>query len=365
MSNQNKKYYLGFAKITCIGPNKFNLIYKSFSSIEQAWNAPITKLEEIGFSKKCIAEILRIRNEINLDAELEKHEQEKIQILTLEDKEYPKLLKEIYDPPFAIFYKGTLPKNNDFLTAIVGSRKYTQYGKQATQEIASELASCGIVIVSGLALGIDAIAHQSALDSNAKTIGVLGCGIDKASIYPARNKILSDKIIATGGCILSEHTIGTIPYKSNFPQRNRIISGLCLGTLVVEAAEKSGALITARSALEQNREVFAVPGPINSETSQGTNNLIKMGARPVTCAEDILDCLNLKQAIDYSSAREINPDSPQEAAILKHLSQEPIHIDELIRQTQIPSQDVNSTLTIMEMKGKVRNLGSMKYALAR
>jgi DNA processing protein len=365
MSNQDKKYYLGLAEIPCIGPAKFNKLNKSFHSLEEAWSAPITKLEQLGFGEKCIAEFIRLRNEINLDKELEKHAKEGIQILTIEDKEYPKLLKEIYDPPHVLFYRGILPTDNDFLVAVVGSRKFTSYGKQATEEIARDLAKSGITVVSGLALGIDSIAHKTTIESGGKTIAILGCGIERQNIYPAINMMLSENIIQSGGCVISEHPIGTPPYKSNFPQRNRIISGISLGTLIVEAAEKSGALITAQCALEQNREVFAVPGPITSQASFGTNNLIKMGAHPTTSAQDILDSLNLKQAIDFTIAREITPDSAQEAILLKHLEREPKHIDEIIRLSKMKPQEVSSALTLMEMKGKVKHLGGMKYALAR
>ena len=231
--------------------------------------------------------------------------------------------------------------------------------------IVRDLASQGITIVSGLALGIDAIAHQACLEVNGKTIAVLGCGIEKQNIYPVHNRILSEKILNSGGCVLSEHPIGTAPYKHHFPQRNRIISGLSIGTLIVEAAEKSGALITAQHALDQNREVFAVPGTITSKTSFGTNNLIKMGAHPVTSAQDILDALNLKQATDYLSAKEITADSADEAKILEYLSFEPIHADELTRLTKMPTSAINATLTLMEMKGKIKHIGAMKYALAR
>ena len=365
--SQNKyiKYWVGFTKIPSIGPQRFNKLIKAFDNLEQAWQAPILKLEQSGLEDNVIAEIIRIRAEINLEQELEKLEKEKVSVITIADEKYPKLLKEIYSPPPLIYYRGELPKDEDFLLAIVGTRKFSQYGKQVTEMITADLAQNKITIVSGLALGIDSIAHNTTLEVNGKTIAVLGCGIEKTNIYPSSNRFLAEKLIQQGGCIISEHPIGTPPLKQHFPRRNRLISGLSLGTLVIEAPEKSGALITARNSLEQDREVFAVPGNITSTNSQGVNSLIKMGAHLVSNAEDILDVLNLKQATEYLEASEIVPDSKEEAQILEHLTREPIHVDELTRLTNLSVQVINSTLTLMEMKGRVKHLGGMKYVLAR
>ena len=359
------KYWIGFTKVPSIGPQRFNKLIKAFDNLEQAWQAPILKLEQSGLEDNVIAEIIRIRAEINLEQELEKLEKEEVSVITIADEKYPKLLKEIYSPPPLIYYRGELPKDEDFLLAIVGTRKFSQYGKQVTEMITADLAQNKITIVSGLALGIDSIAHNTTLEVNGKTIAVLGCGIEKTNIYPSSNRFLAEKLIQQGGCIISEHPIGTPPLKQHFPRRNRLISGLSLGTLVIEAPEKSGALITARNSLEQDREVFAVPGNITSTNSQGVNSLIKMGAHLVSNAEDILDVLNLKQATEYLEASEIVPDSKEEAQILEHLTREPIHVDELTRLTNLSVQVINSTLTLMEMKGRVKHLGGMKYVLAR
>ena len=368
MSNINKnilKYWIGFTKVPSIGPQRFNKLIKAFNNLEEAWQAPILKLEESGLEDNVIAEIIRIRAEINLEQELEKLEKESVSVVTVLDEDYPKLLKEIYSPPPLIYYRGELPKDEEFLLAIVGTRKFSQYGKQVTEMITADLARNKITIVSGLALGIDSIAHNTTLEVSGKTIAVLGCGIEKNNIYPSSNRFLAEKLIQQGGCVISEHPIGTPPLKQHFPRRNRLISGLSLGTLVIEAPEKSGALITARNSLEQDREVFAIPGNITSPNSQGVNNLIKMGAHPVLNVEDILDILNLKQATEYLEASEIVPDSAEEAKILEHLTREPIHVDELTHLTNLSVQVINSTLTLMEMKGRVKHLGGMKYVLAR
>jgi DNA processing protein len=295
---------------------------------------------------------------------MEKLAKENVSVITIKDEKYPKLLREIYNPPALLYYKGRL-EEDEFAIAVVGTRKCTSYGKQVTSEITRDLANNGITIVSGLALGIDTLAHQAALEVNEKTIAVLGSGLDAQNIYPVTNCHLAEKIIETGGTLISEHPLGTLPLKFNFPQRNRIIAGLTLGTLVVEAPLTSGALITAKFALEFNREVFAVPGSIYSENSAGPNNLIKMGAKAVASAADILEALNLQRAIEYVEAKKIVPDSKNEAILLEYLSKEPVHIDILIKQSKLDTATVNSTITMMEIKGKVRNLGGSQYVLAR
>ena len=215
--------------------------------------------------------------------------------------------------------------------------------------------------MSGLALGIDALSHSSTLDVLGKTIAVLGSGVDNQSIYPVSNNLLAQKIIEKGGAVISEFPIGTPPLAHHFPLRNRIISGLSLGTLVVEAGKKSGSLITAYSALDSGREVFAVPGDIYADNSTGTHALLKRGANLATCAEDIIEVLNLEKAPQFVENKKIIPESPAEEKIFKTLTQEPMHINDLIRKSDIDTQTASATLTIMEMKGMVKNLGNMMY----
>ena len=346
------------------GPKRFKKIYSYFPNMQEAFGASFGELKEAGLEEEIILEFLEKRKEIDSEKEFGKLEKEGIKILTIKDKNYPKRLKEIYNSPAFLYYKGELQKD-EYSLGIVGTRKMTSYGKQAVLEIASQLAQSGVTIVSGLALGIDALAHQAAIDFKARTIAVLGGGIDKRTVYPSRNLKLAEKIVEQGGVMISEYPIGTPPLKQNFPYRNRIISGLSLGVLIIEAPEDSGALITARYALEQNREVFALPGSIYSQNSSGPNNLIKMGAKLITSGADILESLNLMQATEFIEAKKIVPDTKEEALILEHLSCEPIHIDKLVELTKLNAATINSVLVMMEMKGKVRDLGGMSYVIAR
>ncbi len=350
-----------FPKITTA---RYNKLKKYFTNIDDAWQASFKDLKLAGWKEDTIHEWQIWKNEID-EAKQEKIlDQEQITCVTIEDIDFPPLLKEINDPPFCLFVRGKLnPK--DFSLAIVGTRKNSPYGKQVTEKIVTELSQNGITIISGLALGIDGIAHTASIQSNGITIAVLGSGINRQHIYPAKHKQLSEKIISSGGAIISEYPPGTLPNKFTFPKRNRIVAGMSLGTLVIEAPQKSGALITADCALQYNREVFAIPQNITSPTSIGTNNLIKEGAHPITSAKDILDILNLQNIKKFETNKEIIPDSPIEAIIIRYLSQEPTHIDQLIKQSLLPSNTIMSNLTLMEMKGKIKNLGNMMYILSR
>ncbi|HAT03692.1 MAG TPA: DNA-protecting protein DprA [Candidatus Magasanikbacteria bacterium] len=349
-----------FPKITI---KRYRELLGIFSSLEEAWDAEFDELKKMRWDDNLIHEFLTWREKVDEEKIQTILDHEGIHCITLDMEEYPELLKHIYDPPFCIFARGTL--KNNFNLAVVGTRKYTPYGKQATEELIAELAPKGITIVSGLAFGIDSIAHEATLLHNGTTVAVLGSGINRHHIYPRAHQELSKKIITHGGSIISEYPPGTLPNSFTFPRRNRIIAGMSLGTLVIEAPEKSGALITAECAMENNREVFAIPHNITSRTATGPNNLIKTGAKCVTKAQDIIDTLNLQDIKEYVTNKEVLPDSPTEAQILPHLSREPIHIDELIKKSNLNSQTVNSALVLMEMKGKIRNLGGMMYVLAR
>jgi DNA processing protein len=342
--------------------HRYQKLIKAFSTLEKAWQAEFDELRKTGWRDELIHEFLLWRDNINESNIQETLEREHIKIITQKDDDYPKILLQIYDPPVALFVRGTLKKEEPSI-AVVGSRKNTVYGKQVVDEIVGELSRNGITIISGLALGIDALAHKTTLQNNGRTIAVLGGGIDNRTIAPRYNAFMAKEIIEKGGAVISEYPPETQPTRFTFPQRNRIIAGLALGTLVIEAGEKSGTLITAQCALDSNRDVFAVPNNIFHPSAKGTNNLLKFGAKIVTSANDILETLNISEFTRQVVAREIIPDSPTEAKILLYLSKEPIHIDVITQKSTLQSHIVSSTLTLMEMKGKVKNLGGMNYVI--
>jgi len=298
-----------------------------------------------------------------------------IQQVTIDDENYPKPLQEIKDAPKILYYIGSLPKPDEKNFAVVGTRRFSPYGKQVALEIAGDLAEAGLTIVSGLAPGIDTFAHQATLERKGRTIAVLGTGLDEKSIYPKENIKLAKKIIETGGCLISEYPAGTGGTHFTFPQRNRIVSGLSLGVLVVEAktplpnfgvgANKksgSGAVITALHAFKQKRKVFAVPGPIHSSNSKGCHYLIKKGAKLAESASDILKELNLNLLI-YEINRIAGGENEQENLILDTLKEEALYIDKIIERTKLSAANVAGALAILEIKGKVRNLGGNIYAI--
>lgn len=365
MSNYDSRHLIALSHFPKFGTKRIKLLKDFFQNFESAFNSSVNDLVRAGLQENIALEFTSARESINLDEILKTLDNENIKTSVLGDENYPRLLTEIYDPPSLLYYKGELKQNDEFTIAIVGARKCTTYGQQVTEQIVSDLVRSGLTIVSGLALGIDTLAHAACINHNGKTIAVLGTGVDKQSIYPATNKYLAEKIVGSGGAVISEFPIGTQPLRYNFPQRNRIISGLSLGTLVIEAGEKSGALITANCALEHNREVFAIPGNIYSPVSIGPNNLIKQGAKAISGANEIMDTLDLNQITTFIENKKIIPDNQEEAVILEHLGHIPTHINEIIRLTGLDTAHINSTLTIMEMKGIVKNLGGMEYVLAR
>lgn len=356
------KYWVGFTLIPGIGRARFSLMEQYFGDLEQAWHASASELKMAGLDDRSVKAIVVKRPRISLDDEMDKLERYKVTVLTWMDEAYPSRLKEIYDLPPVLYVRGSLVPEDDWAVAVVGTRRPTYYGREVTEQIVSDLARNRITIISGLAKGIDAAAHRAALDSGARTIAVCGCGLDV--VYPSDHVKLAREIMERGA-LVSELPLGTRPKAENFPRRNRVMSGMSLGVLVVEAGETSGALITVRWALEQNREVFAVPGSVLSTVSRGTNRLIQEGAKLVAEANDILEELNLTMAVQQVEARELVPATDTESLILKYLSSEPTHIDEVGRQCGLPIATVSSTLSVMELKGIVKQVGGMNYIIAR
>lgn len=278
-------------------------------------------------------------------------------------KGYPKLLAQIHNPPRQLYCRGNIKLLNTFCLGVVGTRKLSVYGKEATEKIVSELSDSGMTIVSGLALGIDAVAHQTALDNDIPTIAVLGTGIDNKSIYPNINLTLAHKILEGEGLIISEYPQGTEGYKSNFPARNRIISGLSKGVLVIEAPEISGALITTKFATEQNRDVFAVPGNIFSLNSQGPNMLIQKGAKPVFSAQDIIGSYYQNLELNLEPKKDISTKNPVEQKILDILDDnDGLSADEIIKNSGLETSVAIATISMLEIKGKIKKKNE-KYSL--
>ncbi len=355
------KYWLGFNLVKGIGPAKVQALRDFYGSLETAWHANQTQLEKIGFDQRAIKSFLETRANLDLDVELERVRERNLQLLTWDSPEYPAYLREVPNAPPLLYLWGNLEEGDRLAVAVVGTRRLTRYGRQVTQDLVTGLVMNGVTIVSGLARGIDAIAHKTALELNGRTIAVLGSGLD--SIYPAEHRQMAQQIAQGYGAVISEYGLGVKPEAKNFPPRNRVISGLSLGVIVIEAGERSGALITSNFALEQGREVFAVPGNINSPASMGTNRLIQEGAKLVTGIDDILDELNLKLVVEQTAVQLALPETAEEAALIAYLSGQPIHVDELCRSTNLPTSMVTSTLTMMELKGMVRQVGGMNYVL--
>lgn len=358
----DRKYWLGFSLVPEIGPKRLSHLLNRFGDLALAWTASETRLCEAGLDRLPVENLLRVRRQLDLDAEMAKIEKVGARLLTLADDDYPALLKKIPDAPTVLYVRGQLVPADDHALSIVGTRRATSYGRDAAYHFAKQLAAQGITIISGLAHGVDSAAHRGALDGGGRTLAVLGCGIDR--IYPADNQKLADDILRHGA-IISEFPVGTPPDGRNFPRRNRIISGLALGVLVVEAPEKSGALITTTTAAEQGREVFAVPGNIFNPMSGGTNRLIQDGAKLVMAVEDILEELNITHQNAQASTitERIVPANDTEKSLLQLLGADPIHVDDLTRLCGLPVSIVNSTLTILELKGLARMVGHMQYCL--
>lgn len=357
------KYWIGFNIVSGVGPARFKLLLDRFGDLGTAWHASQSELRDAGLDRRCTESVLTTRDKLSLDEEMAKLQREGARAITWEDSEYPPRLRHVHNSPPVLYLKGEILPQDEWAVAVVGTRAGRRYGRQMVGEIAGNLARSRITVVSGLARGIDSLAHRAALRAGGRTIAVLGCGID--IVYPYEHRDLARNIVKRGA-LVTEYPLGTKPEGTNFPPRNRIISGMSLGTLVIEAGERSGALITADYALEQGREVFALPGNVNNPKSVGTNRLIRDGAaKLVISVEDILEELNLTLVEHHQEVRTVVPADEREAQIVECISTEPIHVDEIGQRTDLPIAEVTSTLAMMELKGMVRQVGGMNYVIAR
>lgn len=357
-----KIYANAFNLIPQIGPMTLMKLFNHFGDWHRAWIGTGQDYIDAGINAKTINQIIAIKPKINPEQSFAELTRRQIEVILISDPDYPKLLKEIHAAPPILYIRGQKQALNRLSIAVVGTRKMSNYGRSAAEELVLGLVTNGITIVSGLAFGIDAQALGTAVANEGCPIAVLASDLDNTNISPRSNFNLAQKI-TDSGALISENPLGMAVQKQNFPIRNRIISGLSLGTLVVEADAESGSLITANFALEQNREVFAVPGSIFSPTSRGTNQLIKKGAKLVNSAYDILEELNL----DAATAREpaMLEVSSGEELILKNLTREGVHINELIKTVVLSAGEVAAHLTLLEMKGRIKNLGAGLYAKIR
>lgn len=358
----DKKYWIGFNLIKGIGAVRMQGLVSYFGDLQSAWRASPADLAGAGLGLKLIERVIQARENVDLDQVWERIEKQGIKILTWQDEAYPQRLKEIDQPPPVLYVRGDYLPDDLFAVAIVGTRRVTPYGRQITEELSSFLAANGLTVISGLARGVDAIAHQTALKAGGRTIAVLGSGVDK--IYPPEHRGLAEQMMERGA-VVSDYAPGTPPDASNFPPRNRIIAGLSLAVVVIEAGETSGALITAEFAAEQGREVFAVPGSILAPQSKGTNKLIQKGALPLLSVHDLMQALDITRVGEQKAARRIMPGDETEAKLLNVLGSEPLHVDDIRSQSELPIEKVSAALALMELKGMVRQVGGMNYVAVR
>lgn len=362
----NLKYWLALNNIPELGPVTIKKMWDHFGDIEKVWGAKESEIMGIeGINRKAAMAFIEQRAKADPEEQLAMVNKNKVSVLTLEDGDYPPNLKNIYDPPPVLYIKRELKKTDEKALAIVGTRRASSYGLEIAKRLAFELAGMGITIVSGLASGIDTAAHKGALEAKGRTLAIFGCGVD--IIFPAENRELTKEIESSGACV-SEFPMGTRTEKGNFPRRNRIISGLSLGTIVVEGNYDSGAMITAKDALEQGREVFAVPGNVEADQSKGPHWLIKQGAKLVESVEDVLSELEhvlgpYKIRPQPKKEKDLSGLSEDEKRIVQALSVEPRHIDQLANFLKMEVQSVSSLLMILELKSYIKPLPGKFYTV--
>ena len=354
--------WLGFSLTRGIGPVRLQKLLARFGDVTAAWNAAQHELRAAGLSARWIENLMQVRSQVDLDALLARYHEQGISLLTWDDPSYPRRLKQLQavSPP-VLFVRGQLQPQDFWAVAIVGTRRATAYGRQVADELARTLVQQGVTVISGLARGIDTVAHRAAVSAGGRTVAVLGSGVDV--IYPPENRQLAEAIMEHGA-IVSDYPPGTRPESANFPPRNRLIAGLSLAVVVVEAGRQSGALITAEFAAEQGRDVFAVPGTIYAPQSRGTNWLIRQGAHPLLSPRDLLDALDLEHILQQQDTQKTVPTSDLERQLLDLLTNEARSIDELVRLSGLPTGQVSATLTLMELKGLVRQVAPLRFIAA-
>ncbi len=357
------RFRVALHRVHRLGSVRFALLERAFANFEDAWRADAGTLTAAGLDARSAREVVAAHDTVDPDAEMERLAQANVTALAKTDPRYPSRLKEIEDAPPVLYVRGEWRPEDEWSVAVVGTRRATAYGRQVATELSRELAANGITVVSGLARGVDTLAHRAALDVGGRTAAALANGLD--TVYPPENRHLAEEI-AERGALLTDYPLGTKPRAEFFPRRNRILSGVSLGTLVVEGDHTSGAMITAKFAAEQNRDVFAVPGSIFSPQSRGPLSLIRDGATPVTSANDILEALNLTMVgaqLDFGRAAP--PESDDERALMRVLSREPQHVDVVARRSGLAPAQVSGTLALLELKGLVRDVGGMQFVRVR
>jgi len=378
MDDRERAAWVAFNRVPGVGVARFRKLLERFGTLAEAWAAPRDGLALAGLDRRSLEAVTDMQRRLQPERELERARATGATVITWRDAAYPALLSQIPDPPPVLYVKGALPSEDTGAVAMVGTRRATVYGRDVAERLAQDLAAAGLAVVSGLAKGIDTHAHRGALAGGGSTIAVLGHGID--TLYPRENRRLAEQIVGQGA-LVTDYPVGTEPMAENFPPRNRIISGLSAGVVVVEADDRSGALITSKYAMEQDRDVFAIPGPITAPSSRGCNRLIQDGAKLVTSAADVLYELNphltaaaVRQLrLDFGSGAASptsetfmpsthGADDPLMAALREH--GQPVHVDTLSRSLGKPVHEVTGTLTLLELQGKVRHAGGMRYQAA-
>ncbi len=355
----DRDYWIALNMAAGIGPVRFQRLLQVCGGPREAWHASDFALANAGLERRTADSLNTLRRTITPEAIGGQLQVQHIQALTLLDEAYPANLRLIADPPPVLFVRGEICPSDERAVAVVGTRRATAYGHSVTQRLASDLAAAGVTVVSGLAKGVDTVAHRATIDAGGRTLAVLGNGLDQ--VYPPQNAKLAERV-SGAGALVSEFPPGTPPDAVNFPRRNRIISGLSRATLIVEAPAHSGALITADFALEQGRDVLVVPGSILSPTSVGPNDLLKQGATPVTGVQDILEALG--EPGMHSVARGMPQLPDQESSVWEALGRDPRHVDELARSLGERAGEISAVLAILELKGLARHVGSMLYTRA-